>query len=316
MYIYAPYFYILQDTSNGMYYAGARWIKDCDPEELLKLDGYNTSSNTIKNIIKKNGIDSFKIRKIKIFEDGRAAVDYETRFLKKVNARKNIDFYNMHNNDFIFDSDKNKFITELLYGDGITNISQTEYWKSIIKNKQPEINDKRLKTISENWDNEFRKAMKQKKQESWKTSPKLQSHSKNTSLRRIEEEKNITESQREERSQKGKDSWDGLTDKEKRERALSSSESVKQSYINNPELRKLRSECFKGIITITKDGKNKRVQPEKVDEYLTDGWTVGSNCKGIITITKDGKNKRVQPEKVDEYLTDGWRLGKTKPLRM
>jgi hypothetical protein len=99
MAIYQPYFYIIQDTRNGMYYAGAKWAEGCHPDQLLKEDGYPTSSEIIKKIIDENGLDTFVIRKIRTFETGDEAYDYETRFLVKVDARKNPRFYNGHNND-------------------------------------------------------------------------------------------------------------------------------------------------------------------------------------------------------------------------
>ena len=104
MAIYTPYFYIIQDTRNGMYYAGAKWAQGCHPDQLLKEGGYPTSSETIKKIIDENGLDTFVIRKIRTFETGGKAYDYETRFLVKVDARNNPSFYNCHNNDGCFPS--------------------------------------------------------------------------------------------------------------------------------------------------------------------------------------------------------------------
>jgi hypothetical protein len=67
MSIYQPYFYIIQDTRNGMYYAGARWAINCDPIELLKEEGYKTSSKIVKSIIEEFGLETFVIRKNKNF---------------------------------------------------------------------------------------------------------------------------------------------------------------------------------------------------------------------------------------------------------
>jgi hypothetical protein len=116
MSIYTPYFYVIQDTRNGMYYAGAKWHRKANPNTFMKKNGYTTSSNIINGIIAKCGIDAFVIRKIRIFKDKDSAQNYETRFLRKINARHNLNFYNTHNNDGIMDNEKMKLLMNGLYG--------------------------------------------------------------------------------------------------------------------------------------------------------------------------------------------------------
>lgn len=99
--IYKPYFYIIQHIQTSKYYAGVKYGKNANPENLLRPDGYQTSSNIIKQIILEEGLVSFVIRKIKIFETGVEALDYESRFLRKVNAAFNIAFLNRCNNSLI-----------------------------------------------------------------------------------------------------------------------------------------------------------------------------------------------------------------------
>jgi len=99
--IYNSYFYIIQHIESKIYYAGVRYAKKCNPNELLTIGGYYTSSNIVKNIILKYGLNSFVIRKIKQFKSQEEAINYETRFLKRVNARTNDTFFNMHNNTAI-----------------------------------------------------------------------------------------------------------------------------------------------------------------------------------------------------------------------
>jgi hypothetical protein len=79
MSIYHPYFYIIQHISSGRYYAGVKYAKDSNPDDLLKSGGYQTSSKIVKQIILEEGFESFVIRKIKVFETGEAALDYESR---------------------------------------------------------------------------------------------------------------------------------------------------------------------------------------------------------------------------------------------
>jgi hypothetical protein len=117
MAIYQPYFYIIQDKRNGIYYAGAKWAQDADPTKLMMPGGYLTSSGTIKAIIEQHGISSFVIRKIRLFETTEHAQDYETRFLRKVNARNHPKFYNGHNNDGAMNVAKMKLVMLELYGD-------------------------------------------------------------------------------------------------------------------------------------------------------------------------------------------------------
>ena len=82
-----PYFYIIEHIKSGKYYAGVRFAKNCNKEELLQENGYYTSSKYVKELIESDGLESFKIRKIKEFDTAKEAMEYETRFLKKVKAR-------------------------------------------------------------------------------------------------------------------------------------------------------------------------------------------------------------------------------------
>jgi hypothetical protein len=59
--------------------------------------GYQTTSKIIRKIIKEDGLDSFEILRIKHFEFPEQALDYETRFLVKVDASNNDKFFNRHN---------------------------------------------------------------------------------------------------------------------------------------------------------------------------------------------------------------------------
>ena len=105
---YTPYFYIIQNLNSGMFYAGCRFSKEktkfsyngCHPIELMKIDGYLTSSNLIKTLIKKDGIDSFSVIQILTEEEIKESVlVYETKFLQENDISHNDLWYNMHNND-------------------------------------------------------------------------------------------------------------------------------------------------------------------------------------------------------------------------
>lgn len=124
--MYTPYFYIIQHIKTKKYYAGVRYSKNARPSELLDINGYHTSSLIVNNIIKNEGLSIFIIRKIKIFSVAEDAINYETRFLIKVNARNNSNFYNIsHNRGGIYLSPNNlKNIMLLKYG--VEHYSQTD----------------------------------------------------------------------------------------------------------------------------------------------------------------------------------------------
>ena len=92
-----PYFYIIRHVKSDKYYVGSRTSKFANPDELLMKNGYMTSSRTVKAIINKDGIDSFEICRIRIFENPEDAYNYETRFLKKIKV-PNAKFLNIYNN--------------------------------------------------------------------------------------------------------------------------------------------------------------------------------------------------------------------------
>jgi hypothetical protein len=94
-----PYFYIIRHKSSGVYYAGSKRSKHSNPDNLLKENGYTTSSKVVNQIIADEGITSFEIVKIRVFDTPEQAYQYETRFLKRVNAANNPSFLNMHNNN-------------------------------------------------------------------------------------------------------------------------------------------------------------------------------------------------------------------------
>lgn len=97
-----PYFYIIQDVRNSMYYVGSKFGRGANPANFLTEGGYTTSSKIINAIIKEIGIDVFIVRRLKAFDTPEQAYQYETKFLKRVNAKSNKAFYNQHNNDALW----------------------------------------------------------------------------------------------------------------------------------------------------------------------------------------------------------------------
>ena len=138
MTIYIPYFYIIQKLSTGIYYAGSKYGKDANPKNFMIEGGYFSSSVKINEIINREGLNAFSIRRLKIFNTKEEAYNYETRFLQKVNARNNPKFYNGHNNNFGFDS---LHMKDIMFGKyGVENASQLD-----------EVKEKKKKTTLKNY---------------------------------------------------------------------------------------------------------------------------------------------------------------------
>lgn len=92
-----PYFYIIKHLPSQKYYAGCKINSKANSLNFMTTEGYQTSSKTIKELIVKDSLSQFSVIRIKHFETSTEALMYETRFLTKVNASKNIMFYNKHN---------------------------------------------------------------------------------------------------------------------------------------------------------------------------------------------------------------------------
>ena len=125
MSIYIPYFYVIQDVRNGMYYAGAKWGKDANPSNFMIEGGYTTSSNIINELICRYGLDNFIIRKVKTFKTKLETRRYEERFLKRINAKNHVRFYNKHNNDHIFAYHDDKYKEKMLEIYGVEHPSHS-----------------------------------------------------------------------------------------------------------------------------------------------------------------------------------------------
>ncbi len=85
-----------------MRYAGsafAKYSRYIHPDQFWNSDHkfpYYTSSNTIQNIRLNEGNDAFVILKIRKCNDAKA---YETKFLRKIKAKTNANWFNSHEND-------------------------------------------------------------------------------------------------------------------------------------------------------------------------------------------------------------------------
>ena len=91
---YIPYTYYLKHKATGMQYYGVKYSKSANPEKFWKPNGYFTSSKVIKKIVKEQGPDAFIAQVRKTFQTKNEAVEYEQRFLKKVNAPFSPNWFN------------------------------------------------------------------------------------------------------------------------------------------------------------------------------------------------------------------------------
>lgn len=93
-----PFFYIIRHISSGLFYAGYRGKKP-DLATFMLKGGYCTSSQSVKRLIDVDGTQSFIVCRVILFMNMKEARRYESRFLKKVNARMNPFFLNKTNGD-------------------------------------------------------------------------------------------------------------------------------------------------------------------------------------------------------------------------
>jgi NUMOD3 motif len=91
-----PFFYVIQHRVSGKLYAGYKGKKP-DLGTFMTNDGYMTSSGSIKYILKTEGIDSFIIRRIRLFDTYQDAFNHEISFLSRIDAMHNLSFFNKTN---------------------------------------------------------------------------------------------------------------------------------------------------------------------------------------------------------------------------
>lgn len=93
-----PFFYIIEHIITGKLYAGYYMRKNkCNSDTFMTPKGYQTSSRCVKELIASDGLDAFKIIRIRHFVNGCDAFMYECLFLRKVNAMINPIFLNKSN---------------------------------------------------------------------------------------------------------------------------------------------------------------------------------------------------------------------------
>jgi hypothetical protein len=127
-----PYFYIIKNKHTGLRYAGSKWAQGCHPAEFMTENGYCTSSNTIAEIIKSDGLDAFQVETIVTEFNGLSTYDYETAFLVENDCAASPDWYNCHNN-MGFDFGSAGFKKHMLAKHGVEHAMHSEEIKDKLK---------------------------------------------------------------------------------------------------------------------------------------------------------------------------------------
>ena len=90
-----PFTYVVTHRASGRRYYGVRHWRRADPSELGTT--YFTSSKTVKKLIKEEGVDAFTFEVRKVFDSAEKALSWEQRFLTKIDAARNPNWFNKHN---------------------------------------------------------------------------------------------------------------------------------------------------------------------------------------------------------------------------
>ena len=329
MSIYTPYFYVIQDVRNGMYYAGSKYGKDANPDNFMIKGGYTTSSNLIKNIIEEQGFNSFIIRKLKKFKTANETVDYETKFLRKIDAAAHPSFYNCHNNNF------NSY-GSLLWKEAMIRQFGVPYPMQC-----EEVQEKSKQTCLEKYGVEYSFQSENNRQKSRQTcldkygvdnpakSKEIQEKSKHTCLEKYGVEYSSQSKNNKEKSKQTCLEKYGvefhtqvkeINDKRvsSRKKTISSTEwketvgkeailKRKETMFGNEE----NTETFKNSIKegmsnmpIEKKEKRSASLSKSLSEYFEKNKT--------IWINDGSKNKVITVDKKDEYVSEGWNIGRMK----
>lgn len=94
MNIYIPFTYIIGWSEHKQFYYGCKYAQGCQPSDLW--ESYFTSSEYVEDFRKENGEPDI-IRIHRTFSDGKECVEFEHKYLSKIDAKNNILFLNKHN---------------------------------------------------------------------------------------------------------------------------------------------------------------------------------------------------------------------------
>ena len=90
-----PFAYLITSKIDGRRYYGIKFSKDADPDQLWTT--YFTSSKEVRAKVVKYGADAFTAEVRKVFETAEQAINWESRFLTRINAALREDWMNKSN---------------------------------------------------------------------------------------------------------------------------------------------------------------------------------------------------------------------------
>lgn len=90
-----PYTYIITHIASNVKYYGVQYKNNSNPNDLGV--SYFSSSKVLKELIKKEGLLNFKFEVRKIFETKEKAIEWESRFLTRVDAANSSKWFNLRN---------------------------------------------------------------------------------------------------------------------------------------------------------------------------------------------------------------------------
>lgn len=93
------YTYIITHIPSNVKYYGVRYKSSALLEDLGTT--YFSSSKFLKKLIKEEGVENFKFEIRKIFETKEAAIEWERKFLMKIDAAKSDMWFNLSNSSGI-----------------------------------------------------------------------------------------------------------------------------------------------------------------------------------------------------------------------
>ena len=86
------YTYLVSHKITKQYYYGVRWGNKVPPEQDLWIE-YFTSSERVKDLIDQYGADSFDTQVRKVFNNEIAAINWETKVLRRMKVLENKDIW-------------------------------------------------------------------------------------------------------------------------------------------------------------------------------------------------------------------------------
>jgi hypothetical protein len=97
MNIYTPFTYVVKFKPTGQIYYGSRTKQGCQPTDLW--NSYYTSSKLVRQLIAEHGRDAFEVEIRRTFQTKEAALLWEHRVLRRVDAAHNPRWLNKNNGD-------------------------------------------------------------------------------------------------------------------------------------------------------------------------------------------------------------------------